>query len=64
MNFGSHVVIENYKKKFDQMVKSAIHKYADLISCENVVGDNLESVSNCYYCFDLKEVKDCKYIAH
>jgi hypothetical protein len=46
------------------MVKTSIHKFADFIHCEEVTGDNLESVKNSFYCFDMKDARDCKYCTH
>ncbi|MBU0627023.1 hypothetical protein KKG31_00010 [Patescibacteria group bacterium] len=46
------------------MVKNSIHKFADLVSCEDVTGDNLVSVKNSRYCFDMKDARDCKYCTH
>ena len=64
-NFKSYAAIQSYKQKFFQLQSLAIHKFADLISCEEVTGDGLEHISTSQYCFDLSnDVKDCKFCAH
>ncbi len=56
--------IQAYKDHFATLTKVAVHKYADLIHCEDSTGDNLESTKNCQCCFDIKEARDCKYSTH
>jgi hypothetical protein len=64
MDFQHASAIEEYSKRFAQRIKGAIHKYSDLVACENVTGDNLESVKDSFHCFDMKDARDCKYCVH
>ena len=64
MNLHDYAAIENYKTHFHQIIKNAIHKYADIINGENILGDNVESSKDCSYCFDVVEISDCKYVTH
>jgi hypothetical protein len=65
LNFQSHTVLQAYQQKIRQLRSSAIHKFADIISCEDVTGDGLEGVSSSHYCFDLSnDAKDCKFCTH
>lgn len=64
IDIQSYTGIQSYKSAFHQKVKNSIHKYANLINCENVVWDSVEAAKNCHYCFDSKEMSDCKYITH
>lgn len=64
IDLQSYTGIQAYATKFHERVKKSIHKYANLLNCENVVGDAVEDSKDCYYCFDSKEMHDCKYEIH
>jgi hypothetical protein len=57
--------IEAAKIRFEEIKKNAIRKYANLVNCQNVVGDNIENARNVYYSFDLpgglENVKYCNW---
>src|SRR3989338_5486993 len=52
-SLGSFSNEEKFKTKFQELKKEDVHRYAHLIKCQNVIGDNIEQSKNCYYCFDL-----------
>ena len=57
--------IEEAKGKFEALKKKAIRKYANLVNCQNVIGDNIENSRNVFYSFDLpggnENVKYCNW---
>ena len=62
MNLGSRETLKMLEKKFGELYKDAVHKYAQLTNTENVVGDQVEDARNCYWCFDMAgDVQNCKY---
>jgi Zn ribbon nucleic-acid-binding protein len=61
-NLGDRDILLKIKLQFEDLYKSAIHRYAHLIKTENVIGDNIENSQNCYYCFDLAgDAQNVKY---
>lgn len=63
IDFGSFNKITELKKEFKFMMLGSLHKYANVLKCVNVTGNNLENAKNCFYCFDVTEdVEDCKYM--
>lgn len=55
--------IEEYKKKFEELILKYPHKYARVIRSINSTGDNLEGTKNCQNCFEVfGGAKDCGYI--
>jgi len=54
--------IAEARRKFSEQYAGAVHKYANLINTENVVGDHVENSKNCHYCFDLAgEAENSKF---
>lgn len=61
-NLSSFQSIQDFRKKFAEIYKKSIHKYANILKSTMAVGDNLENTKNCQFCFDLTEnVENCKY---
>lgn len=61
-NLHSRTGIAAAENKFKEMMKSAIHRFAVLINCQDSTGDNLVNSKNTKYCFDLRDrVEDCAY---
>jgi hypothetical protein len=52
IDFGSHEVLQECLKKFDDLRKAALRKYAQLIKTFQSTGDNLKNSKNCKECFD------------
>lgn len=62
INLGSYEVVQDLKKKFDQMYENAIHRYSKQINSVNCSGDNIERAKNVKISFDIRnDVEDCKY---
>ncbi len=61
LDLDSFASIENLKSYFQEFSLSQPHKFASLLKCENVVGDNLENCKNCESCFNCESAEDCKY---
>ncbi|MBI4239390.1 zinc-ribbon domain containing protein [Candidatus Uhrbacteria bacterium] len=54
--------IEKTKREFEEFKKSAIHKYANIITCESCTGDTLTGGQNVRYSFALRdELTDVAY---
>ncbi len=63
-NLGSYVALEKFKDRFkNEVKKKALRRFANLVNCQNVTGNNLEHTANCFYAFDLwNNNKDCKFV--
>lgn len=53
LDLGKYTTISFLKGKFQALREGALHKYANLLKTENVIGDHVENSRNCYCCFDL-----------
>ena len=63
LDLGSHAAIAALKEEFAAMKKNAIHRYANLMNCHDVSGDNIERGENSHYIFDATEgIKDSKHV--
>ncbi len=49
-----------FKEEFDELFKKSIHKFANIIKCTNVTGDNMSNSKNAHWCFN-GEGEDIKY---
>lgn len=62
-NLASYRNLEVIKERFDIFKLQFPRKFARISRVNNVVGDNVNNVNSCYYCFDsAKEIENCKYI--
>ncbi|MFH1838286.1 MAG: hypothetical protein ABH808_02205 [Candidatus Kuenenbacteria bacterium] len=62
-NLGNYRKFLEMKEKFQEIYRTALHKYANLRKAINVIGDNVEEGKNCYFCFDLFGlVEDSKFL--
>ena len=62
---NSYDAIQSHKQEFKEMKAMAIHRFAHLTNCVNVVGDNVDNSRDAYYIFDLaggvEHVKYCNW---
>jgi len=56
----SYKSVQEYKKKFKELVLQFPHKYMFGVKNENVTGNNLVESKNAEYCFDSMKLWDCK----
>lgn len=62
---GSFEKFQETETRFHDLKLRMPHRFATLLQCVNVIGDNVTSTKNCYYCFDMFEnVENSKYVAH
>ncbi len=59
---GSHTALEAGKKHLTELNLKKIHKYANIVNCENCTGDYIENSQNCLDCYDVNESQDCRYV--
>lgn len=52
---------QNAKKEFDQIVKSSIHRFANIINSVGVTGDNIINSKNCKECFEVFDSENSKF---
>ncbi len=65
LDFKTAQGIRELKKKFEELKKRTLRRYANFHKVENSTGDNLSECFNLTACFDLTgNVKDCKYEIH
>lgn len=53
-NLGSYKTVIELKKKFEEFKLGCPRRYAHILNCENVSGDNLGNVKNAINCFDIE----------
>lgn len=62
-DLGSHEVIQNFKKDFENMKFKAIHRFSHIINAQDVTGNNIKNSKNCKNCFDVFEgLEDSKNV--
>lgn len=59
--FNKKCTPKEYQKNIYQFWQQYPHRYANIISCENVTGDNVTRSKNCHHIFDADEMENCKY---
>ncbi len=52
VNLGSRAQVEEWRRKFDDLKKKSLHKYAEILKSVDCTGDNLKNSKNCRSCFD------------
>lgn len=64
-DFGSYKELQTFEKKFTEFHKLFPRRYATLIKCVNVTGENCITSKNCKNCFDLYgEMENSKFSIH
>ncbi len=54
--------LDAYWQEFLALDRQAIHRAAEIVNCENVEGNYLNSSRNLRHCFDLSYAEDCAYM--
>ncbi len=57
--FGSYSKIQKALEVFNDIRKKRIYKYAEIMNCENSVGDFIKNSKNCLNCYDVVDSEDC-----
>lgn len=61
-DLGNYETVEKIKSRVKELRLNAIHKYAMLTKCVNVVGNNVTESRDCYHCFDFMDgAENVKY---
>jgi len=63
-DIGSYKKFNDFKKTFLTHKLSFPFKFARLINTVNVIGNNLLNAKNSKYCFDMREMEECRYLTH
>jgi len=61
LTLQSFRAVEEYKQRWAECIKIAIHKNLNLQNCENVVGDNVSNSVNSYALFDSEQCENVRY---
>lgn len=65
MNLGSYSSLYKLKNDFNIFKKTLPKKYANIIRCYSVTGDNITNSKNCKSCFDAyKNLENCSFAMH
>lgn len=59
---GSYAQMMKAKAFLLDLRKKRVHKYANIVSCENSTGDFLTTSKNCIDCYDMNDSEDCRYV--
>ena len=62
INLWDYEVLSEYKSKWIQLMESSVHKYAGMLNCDNVVGDDLNDSKNIHYWFNVWACEDSSYL--
>ena len=64
-DFGSYKKLENFKKEYEEFLKTQFRRFAYINKSVNVTGDNVINSKNCHMVFDIFwGDEDSKYVAH
>ncbi len=61
-DLGSFSVREKFYPEFLELVRSAIHRFANITKSNNVSGNVIAESKNAFYTFDSEKAEDSKYI--
>ena len=61
LNLGKYSNLVILKKEFKELIKSSLHKFANLVKTTNCTGDNIGNSKNVKYSFDAYEAEDVKF---
>lgn len=61
LNLGSASSVVSLWSEFEKIIKSAIHKYGQLVNAPSCSGDNITNSKNCRYCFNGRNSENLKY---
>ncbi|MFA6585930.1 MAG: zinc-ribbon domain containing protein [Candidatus Paceibacterota bacterium] len=65
LKLNTHSGLHKFKKEFDIFKKTLPKKYANILRCYSVTGDNITNSKNCRYCFDAyKDLENCAFAVH
>ncbi|MFA6273605.1 MAG: hypothetical protein WC662_00390 [Candidatus Paceibacterota bacterium] len=65
LNLGNYSNLLKFKEKFLAFKKTQPKKYANILRCYNVTGDNITNSKNCKACFDAyKDLENCAFGIH
>lgn len=65
LNLGSYENLQKFKKEFIEFKGKLPKKYANIVRCYGVTGDNITNSKNCQSCFDAyKNLEDCAFNTH
>lgn len=59
---GSQEKLQEVLRQFEELRQKRIHKYANIVNCEESTGDFLTGTKNCQECFDVNDSQDCRYV--
>lgn len=60
---GTYIALQGALKKYEEVKKRAIRKYAFFLKSSNCVGNYLENCNRNYWCFDGVECQDVRFVA-
>jgi uncharacterized protein YbaR (Trm112 family) len=61
-NLGSYASFKKLRAQFEVLKAAALRKYAITINSKDVTGDHVVNSADSRSCFDVTNVRDCKYI--
>jgi len=59
---GSYAAFESAKRTWHALRTARLHKYANIVSCENCTGDFISGSKNCIDCYDVNDSEDCRWV--
>ena len=65
LDLGDYSNLQKFKEKFSAFKKTLPKKYANILRCYLVTGDNVANSKNCKSCFDAyKNLENCAFAVH
>lgn len=62
LDLSSHQILSMAYAKLDELTKDVPRRYRQDVQTENCVGDYLTNSKNAYFCFDSRDLYDCRYV--
>lgn len=59
---GSSQRTQEMQKLWRDVMRTMVHKYANIVNCENCTGDAIENSRNCIDCYDVTDGQDCRSV--
>jgi len=63
LDLGTQENVDKFRVQVEKFFKTQPHKHLQQEHLENSFGDHLYNAKNSTYCFDCKDLEDCKYCA-
>lgn len=61
-DFNNESRLQEFKKEFEEFLKTQPRKYLEIINSEGSIGDNIRDSKSARYCYNAIDLEDCSYM--